>query len=52
MFVEVGIDKVALPVLRVIAAVKDLNLSAPVIVLEAEDLISVSVRLYLSQLLR
>jgi hypothetical protein len=41
-----------LPVLRVIAAVKDLNLSAPVILLKAEDLISVSMRLDLSQLLR
>ena len=50
--VELGIDKIALPILRVIAAVENLDVSATVTLLKAEELTLVSVRLDLSQSLR
>jgi hypothetical protein len=50
--VELGMDRVALPILRVIAAVGNLDVSATVNLLKLDDLTLVSACLDFSQLLR
>lgn len=50
--IELGINTIALPIIRVIAVSEDLDILATVTLLKAEKLTLVSVRLDLSQTLR